>query len=86
MKLRLIQPGKPMQNEFIESFNARFRDECLNEPCFSEIRRTRKTITDWRQDYNVCRPHSSLDHQTPAEFAARWRNGECEGKQADITH
>jgi len=66
VELRLIQPGKPTQNGFIESFNGRFRDECLNEHWFSDILHARKTINDWRQDYNECRPHSSLDYQTPA--------------------
>lgn len=58
--------GKPTQNGFIESFNGRFRDECLNEHWFSDIVHARKTINDWRQDYNECRPHSSLNYQTPA--------------------
>ncbi|WP_120279557.1 IS3 family transposase [Enterobacter bugandensis] len=66
VELRLIQPGKPTQNGFIESFNGRFRDECLNEHWFSDIFHARKTINDWRQDYNERRPHSSLDYQTPA--------------------
>jgi len=53
VELRLIQPGKPTQNGFIESFNGRFRrDECLNEHWFSDIVHARKTINDWRQDYN----------------------------------
>ncbi|HBY5111307.1 TPA: transposase, partial [Klebsiella pneumoniae] len=82
----LIQPGKPTQNGFIESFNGRFRDECLNEHWFSDIVHARKTINDWRQDYNECRPHSALNYLTPSEFAARWRNGKCEGKQTDITN
>jgi len=82
--LRLIQPGRPAQNGFIESFNGRFRDECLNEHGFSDVSHARKTISEWRQDYNECRPHSALNYQTPSEFAARWRNGKCEGKQTDI--
>ncbi|ELY2043108.1 IS3 family transposase [Enterobacter ludwigii] len=86
VELRLIQPGKPTQNGFIESFNGRFRDECLNEHWFSDILHARKTINDWRQDYNECRPHLALNYQTPSEFAARWRNGKCEGKQTDITN
>ncbi|MDV2808996.1 integrase core domain-containing protein, partial [Klebsiella pneumoniae] len=86
VELRLIQPGKPTQNGFIESFNGRFRDECLNEHWFSDIVHARKIINDWRQDYNECRPHSALNYQTPSEFAARWRNGKCEGKQTDITN
>jgi len=68
--LRLFQPGKPAQNGFIESFNGRFRDECMNEHWFSDIVHARKVINDWRQDYNECRPHSALNYQTPSEFAA----------------
>lgn len=86
VELRLIQPGKPTQNGFIESFNGRFRDECLNEHWFSDILHARKIINNWRQDYNESRPHSSLNYQTPAEFAASWRNGKLEGKQTDITN
>ncbi|MET5149744.1 MULTISPECIES: IS3 family transposase [Serratia] len=86
VELRLIQPGKPTQNGFIESFNGRFRDECLNEHWFSDIVHARKIINNWRQDYNECRPHSALNYQTPSEFAARWRNEKCEGKQTDITN
>ncbi|QHM94292.1 MULTISPECIES: IS3 family transposase [Kosakonia] len=84
VELRLIQPGKPTQNGFIESFNGRFRDECLNEHWFSDIVHARKIINDWRQDYNECRPHSSLNYLTPVEFAAVWRNGKNEDKQNDI--
>ncbi len=86
VELRLIQPGKPTQNGFIESFNGRFRDECLNEHWFSDIVHARKVINDWRQDYNECRPHSALNYQTPSELAALWRNGKCEGNQTDITN
>lgn len=62
VELRLIQPGKPMHNGFIESLNGRFHDECLNEHWFSDIIHARKVINDWRQDYNECRPrrHQSL--------------------------
>ena len=86
VELRLIQPGKPTQNGFIEGFNGRFRDECLNEHWFSDILLARKTINDWRQDYNECRPHSSLDYQTPDEFATDWRNRKYETKPPDITN
>lgn len=86
VELQLIQPGKPTQNGFIESFNGRFRDECLNEHWFSEILHAPKTINDWRQDYNECRPHSSQDYQTPAEFATDWRNRKYEEKPTDITN
>lgn len=86
VELRLIQPGKPTQNGFIESFNGRFRDECLNEHWFSDILHAWKIINDWRQDYNESRPHSSLNYQTPSEFAAGWRNGKHEEKPTDITN
>jgi len=58
VELRLIQPGKPTQNGFTGSFNGRFRDECLNEHGFSDVSHAKKTISEWRQDYNKCRPHS----------------------------
>ena len=85
VKLRLIQPGKPTQNGFIESFNGRFRDECLNEHWFSDVSHARKTISEWRQDYNECRPHSALNYQTPSEFAAAWRKGNSDSEGSDIT-
>ncbi|HBI6868961.1 TPA: IS3 family transposase [Enterobacter cancerogenus] len=84
VEIRLIQPGKPTQNGFIESFNGRSRDECLNEHWFSDILHARETINDWRQDYNECRPHSSLDYQTPAEFATDWRNRKYEENQPTL--
>lgn len=75
VELRLIQPGKPTQNGFIESFNGRFRDECLNENWFSDIGHAKRIINDWRQGYNEHRPHSALNYQTQSEFAA-WRRNE----------
>ncbi|OSN03077.1 integrase core domain-containing protein, partial [Lonsdalea iberica] len=86
VELQLIQPGKPTQNGFIESFNGRFRDECLNEHGFSDVSHVRKTISEWRQDYNECRLHSTLNYQTPSEFAAGWRKGNSEREGADITN
>jgi len=86
VELRLIQPGKPTQNGFIESFNGRFRDKCLNEHWFSDIVYARKIVNNWRQDYNECRPHSSLNYQTPSAFAAGWRNRKLESNQTDITN
>jgi len=73
VQLKLIQPGKPTQNAYIESFNGRFRDECLNEHWFTSLAEARALVTAWRRDYNENRPHSALDYQTPAEFAARFR-------------
>ena len=66
-----IAPGKPMQNGFVESFNGRLRDECLNEHLFTNIKEAREIIEEWRIDYNTNRPHSSLNGLTPIEFAAR---------------
>ncbi len=64
-----IQPGKPMQNGFVESFNGSFRDECLNETLFTSLDEARSQITAWKEDYNRNRPHSSLGNLTPSEFA-----------------
>jgi len=58
----------------------------MNEHWFSDILHARKMINEWRQDYNESRPHSSLNNQTPADFAAGRRNGKLEGKQTDITN
>ena len=64
-----IAPGKPVQNAFVESFNSRLRDECLNEHVFLSLAEARTTIEAWRDDYNHRRPHSSLGALTPVEFA-----------------
>jgi len=66
-----IAPGKPQQNGFIESFNGSFRDECLNETLFSSLSQARDQITEWKEDYNSQRPHSSLGNITPNEFAMK---------------
>lgn len=63
-----ITPGKPNENAFIESFNGRLRDECLNEHQFSGLREAQWLINQWRQDYNEKRPHSSLGYLTPNAF------------------
>jgi putative transposase len=68
--LRFIQPGKPTQNAFVESFNGSFRDECLNTHWFTTLDDARREIETWRVDYNDVRPHSSLEDQTQTEFAA----------------
>jgi len=68
-----IAPGKPQQNGFMESFNGKLRDECLNEHVFSSLAEARRIIEAWRIDYNTARPHSSLGYLTPEEFAASWR-------------
>jgi len=71
IQLLHIQPGRPMQNGRVESFNGRLRDECLNANWFQSIRQAQQRIENWREEYNRERPHSSLGYLTPAEFAAR---------------
>jgi putative transposase len=70
IKLQFIEPGKPTQNAYIESFNGKFRDECLNENWFLSLPDARTTIEEWRNDYNGSRPHSALGNKTPAEYVA----------------
>ncbi len=70
-----IAPGKPTQNGFIESFNGRLRDECLNEHLFASLPEARRIIEAWKTDYNTLRPHTSLNGLTPTEFAARPSQG-----------
>ena len=69
VKLHFIQPGKPTQNAFVESFNARFRDICLNQHWFRDLEDARQIISAWRDHYNHVRPHSSLGYIPPAVFA-----------------
>lgn len=71
VKLQFIRPGKPVENAYIESFNGRLRDECLNEHWFINLGHARKLIEDWRLDYNQVRPHSSLGYLTPEEFTEK---------------
>ena len=75
--LNFIRPGKPMENAYVESFNGKFRDECLKENWFSSLQEARQIIEAWRVDYNQVRPHSSLGDLPPEEFAAK--------KQAALT-
>lgn len=77
----LIEPGRPMQNGYIESFNGKFRDECLNEHWFETLPQARTIIADWRQDYNEVRPHSSCKRMSPAKFAALHRQHKNEVSQ-----
>jgi len=71
VQLHFIRPGKPVDNAFIESFNGKFRDECLNEHWFLDLEDARTKIETWRNDYNEVRPHSALGNRTPTEYAAR---------------
>ena len=66
-----IAPGKPTQNAFVESFNGRLRDECLNETLFSSLSHARSVLAAWKHDYNYHRPHSAHGGKTPAEIAAQ---------------
>jgi putative transposase len=82
VRLRFIAPGKPVQNAFIESFNGRLRDECLNEHIFVNLHNAQQIIESWRQDYNTNRPHSSLNDMTPEEFSAEF----FRKQQSEITN
>jgi len=79
--LKLIAAGKPTQNAYIESFNGKFRDECLNDHYFSTLAHARALIAEWRRDYNEARPHSSLGRIPPAQFAAQHRSNSSDAAQ-----
>jgi putative transposase len=79
--LKLIQPGRPMQNGYVESFNGKFRDECLNEHWFTTLAEARAIVAAWRRDYNENRPHSSIDYLTPSEYGALHRSCERDAAQ-----
>jgi putative transposase len=72
VKLHFISPGQPVQNAFIESFNGKLRDECLNEHAFATLGEAQQLIDQWRDDYNRVRPHSSLGNRTPSEMMAEF--------------
>jgi putative transposase len=74
VKIDFIQPGKPTQNGHVESFNGRFRDECLAQAHFPTLARARVEIELWRVEYNCERPHSSLRYETPKAFGDRARS------------
>lgn len=84
VKLCFSRPGKPTQppkvasadNAFVESFNGKLRDECLNTHWFETLDEAKSNLEDWRKEYNTERPHTSLGLKTPAEFAATWRPSE----------
>ena len=82
VQLDFIRPGKPVENAFIESFNGRLRDECLNVHQFASLAEAQTLIEAWRIDYTQRRPHSSLGHLPPNEFVAQ-----CQGQsivEADV--
>jgi putative transposase len=70
VKLHFIRPGKPVENAYVESFNGKLRNECLNQHWFLNLDDARRIIEEWRIDFNDVRPHSSLDGMTPKEYAA----------------
>lgn len=72
VQLDFIRPGRPVENGYIESFNGRLRDECLNVEVFFALTDVRDKLERWRQDYNQVRPHSSLADRAPSEFARLW--------------
>lgn len=72
IEIEYIQPGKPIQNAYIESFNSRLREECLNEHAFRDLEHAKKKVEAWRRYYNEERPHSSLNMKTPVEFEKDW--------------
>jgi len=67
-----INPGSPWENGYIESFNDKLRDECLNREIFQNGKESQVIVENWRQEYNNYRPHSSLGYLTPAEFVRRY--------------
>ena len=81
VRLRFIEPGRPTENGLVESFNGKFRDECLNQNWFVNLRDARERIEAWRKEYNQVRPHSALGYLTPEEFARKAAEEGC-GKDA----
>lgn len=88
-----ITPGKPSENGFTESLNGKIRDECLNENIFVSLQQAKDILENWRQDYNLTRPHSSLGYLTPVEFLNKYQEDHYQNpkllltrKQTDISH
>ena len=69
------RPGKPSDNSHIESFNGRFRGECLNAHGFTSLAEAENTISAWLKDYNESRPHRGLNNLAPLEYVAQLENG-----------
>ena len=81
VQLDFIRPGRPVENSYIESFNGRLRDECLNVEVFFTLADVRDKLEHWRQDYNQVRPHSALADHPPETFAARWAETATPGSE-----
>lgn len=86
MILKLPQAGKPTLNAYVESFNGKLRDECLNEHWFRDLSHARELISLWRMDYNENHPHLALDYLTPSEFAATTKTARNNGKLTSINN
>ena len=84
MQLEFIRPGKPTENAYIESFNGRLRDECLNGNLFFSIDDARRKLEVWRVDYNMVRPHSSLGDRSPSELLEAHRQEVTEGESLNL--
>ncbi len=84
VKLDFIRPGKPTENGMIESFNGRLRDACLHVNEFATLEHVKEVLKAWRQDYKHCRPHESLGHLTPSEFAKRWSGNGSEAPNSSF--
>jgi putative transposase len=80
VQLHFIRPGKPVENAYIESFNGRLRDECLNHHYFLSLADARRIIESWRISYSTARPHGALKGLTPTEFAAHFSPPHLEGQ------
>jgi putative transposase len=83
VQLAFIRPGKPVENAYVESFNGRFRDECLNENWFVTMAQARRVIEHWRCEYNDERPHSRLGYLTPARYAATLMTKKAKTEEVD---
>jgi len=86
VKLDFSRPGKPTDNAFIESFNGRLREECLNQHWFTSMEDAKQTIEGWRQAYNRRRPHSSLGYLSPAEYLSKWTSTETLTETFETAH
>ena len=82
IRLTFVQPGRPVQNPCIESFDGKFRNECLNEPLFFDLNGAQAKIETWRRDYNHVRPYRSLNQPTPMDFAHHRESARSEPESA----
>jgi putative transposase len=78
VKLAFSRPGTPTDNPFIEAFNGRVRQECLDQQWFYSLEEARKCLEEWRRDYNTIRPHTALGNQTPEAYVAAWQKQQAD--------